>query len=231
MNKLSERLRHARRRGRRLGFGVAGAAQAAERGLLIASRGPDPAGADLAVLPDAAAVADSDALAGVELSPLTPAGAEAAEAAEAAFVVYDPDDADAAALLRVKLDYVLRLPARPIEDSELRAVASLRPALVIAPAVAEPMPVAGLIALRRIGLSVGAPLAVPVPATAGANLLEVLRDSGVAVLLLESPSADDVAALRARIAGLPVRPRRRDEDSPVVTGVRPEGGEDDFDDD
>ena len=231
MNKLAERLRHARRRGRRLGFGVAGAPQGAERGLLIASRGPDPVGADLAVLPDAAAVAGSDALAGVELSPLTPEGAEAAERAGAAFVVYDPDDADAEALLRVDLDYVLRLPARSIEDSELRVVASLRQALVIAPAVSAPMSVAALIALRRIGLGVGAPLAVPVPATATTRLLEVLRDSGVVVLLLESPSPDDVAALRARIAELPVRPRRHDDDAHVVTGVRPEGGDDDFDDD
>ncbi len=231
MNKLAERLRHARRRGRRLGFGLAGAPEGAERGLLIAARSPDPVGADLAILPEAAAVAGSDALAGVELSPLTAEAAEAAEGAGAAFVVYDPDDADAEALLRVDLDYVLHLPARSIEDSELRAVASLRPALVIAPAVSAPMPVAGLIALRRIGLGVGAPLAVPVPATAATRLLEVLRDSGVVVLLLESPSADEVATLRARIAELPVRPRRHDDDSPVVTGVRPEGGDDDFDDD
>ena len=231
MNKLAERLRAARRRDRRLGFGPADAPQAASRGLLIAARGADAAGADLALLPDAAAVGDSAALAGVELSPLTTEGAAAAEEAGAAFVVYDPDQAEAEALLRVRLDYVLRLPARDIEDGELRAVASLRPTLVIGPAVSEPMPVAALIALRRIGLGVGAPLAVSIPATAGAGLLEVLRDSGVVVLVLESPSADEVAALRGRIAELPVRSRRREDDSPVVTGVRPEAVEDDFDDD
>ncbi len=231
MNKLAERLRAARRRDRRLGFGPADAPQAASRGLLIAARGADPAGADLAMLPDATSVAGCDALAGVELSPLTTEGAAAAEEAGAAFVVYDPDEADAEALLRVKLDYALRLPARPIEDGELRAVASLRPALVIGPAVAGPMPVAGLIELRRIGLGVGAPLAVAIPATAGAGLLEVLRDSGVVALVLESPSADEVAALRARIAELPARSRRREDDAPVVTGVRPEAVEDDFDDD
>jgi hypothetical protein len=230
MNKLAERLRAARRRDRRLGFAAA-AAGAASRGLLIAARGAEPAGADLALLPDGTAIAAGDALAGVELSPLTAEGAEAAEAAGAAFVVYDPDQAEAEALLRVKLDYVLRLPARDIEDGELRAVASLRPTLVIGPAVAGPMPVAALIALRRIGLGVGAPLAVTVPAAAGADLLEVLRDSGVVVLVLESPSADEVAALRARVAELPVRSRRREDDAPVVTGVRPEGSEDDFDDD
>lgn len=231
MNKLAERLRAARRRDRRLGFGPADAPQAASRGLLIAARGADAAGADLALLPDAAAVGDSDALAGVELSPLTTEGAATAEEAGAAFVVYDPDQAEAEALLRVRLDYVLRLPAREIEDGELRAVASLRPTLVIGPAVGDPMPVAALIALRRVGLGVGAPLAVSIPATAGAGLLEVLRDSGVVVLVLESPSAEEVAALRARIAELPVRSRRREDDSPVVTGVRPEAIEDDFDED
>ena len=182
-------------------------------------------------MPDATAIAACDGLAGVELSPLTTAGAAAAEEAGAAFVVYDPDQAEAEALLRVRLDYVLRLPAREIEDGELRAVASLRPTLVIGPAVTEPMPVAALIALRRIGLGVGAPLAVSIPATAGAGLLEVLRDSGVVVLVLESPSADEITALRGRIAELPARSRRRDDDSPVVTGVRPEAVEDDFDDD
>ena len=88
------------------------------------------------------------------------------------------------------------------------------------------------IGLAILGLATAVPaLAVPVPATATTRLLEVLRDSGVVVLLLESPSPDDVAALRARIAELPVRPRRHDDDGPVVTGVRPEGGDDDFDDD
>lgn len=234
MNKLAERLRHARRRGgRRLGFGGAGDPEGASRGLLIAARGTPANGVDLAILPSPDAVAGAgDAVLGVEAIPLTAADAEAAEDAGATFVVYDPDQAEAEALLREELDYVLRLPDRAIEDSELRAVGSLRPTLVIGPAGEEPMPVARLIELRRIALTVGAPLAIPVPADASRALLEVLRDSGVIVLLLEDPSADQVGALRIRIAELPVGPRRRDDDSSlVVTGIRPEADEDDFDDD
>jgi hypothetical protein len=201
--------------------------------LLIAARGASAEGVDLAIVADPGAVSEAgDVVLGVEARPLTSSDAEAAEKAGAAFVVYDPDQAEAEALLREKLDYVLRLPDRAIEDSELRAVGSLRPALVIGPASEEPLPVGRLIELRRIGLTVGAPLAVPIPADAGRNLLEILRDSGVVVLVVESPSGDQVKALRARIAELPVGPRRRDDDStPVVTGVRAEADEDDFDDD
>lgn len=239
MNKLTERIRHARRRGgRRLGFGVTGEQPATSRGLLIAARGAGAEGIDIALLPDAAAIGavDGDVVVGVQAKPLTASAAEAAENAGAAFVAYDPDHADAEALLREKLDYVLQLPDRAVEDSELRAVSSLRPALVIGPAVGEPLPVATLIDLRRISVTIGAPLAVAIPADAGRALLEVLRDSGVVVLILESPSAEQVAALRARIDELPLSPRRRDDEtSPVVTGVRPESGDveddDDFDDD
>ena len=232
MNKLAERIRHARRRGgRRLGFGVSGETQGSSRGLMIAARAGDPTGADLAIVDDAAGVDAGEALLGVAASPLTTAAAQAAEEAGAAFVVYDPDHAQAEALLREKLDYVLQLPDRSVEDSELRAVGSLRPALVIGAAAAEPMPVAGLIELRRVALTVGAPLAVSVPAAAGAGLLEILRDSGVVVLLLDAPSAAEIASLRERIAALPIAPRRRDDEGPVVTGVRAEADEDDFDDD
>ena len=237
MNKLAERIRHARRRGgRRLGFGLSGETQGSSRGLLIAARGSLPqgsaaSGADLAIVVDAENAGTGQALLGIDSSPLTAASAEAAEQAGAAFVVYDPDQAEAEALLREKLDYVLQLPPRAIEDSELRAVSTLRPALVIGPAATEPLPVASLIELRRIALTVGAPIATPVPATAGTDLLEILRDSGVVVLILDSPSADEVTALRARIAQLPLSPRRRDDDGPVVTGVRAEADEDDLDED
>lgn len=238
MNKLSERLRHARRRGgRRLGFGVGDAGKATSRGLLIAARGAGAEGIDIALLPDPAAIGstDGDVVVGVQANPLTAAAAEAAESAGAAFVVYDPDHADAEALLREKLDYALQLPDRAVEDSELRAVSTLRPTLVIGPAVGEPLPVAKLIDLRRISLTLAAPLAVAIPADAGRDLLEVLRDSGVVVLILDSPSAEQVAALRARIDELPLSPRRRDDEPPpVVTGIRAEsaaGEDDDFDDD
>ena len=255
MNKLAERIRHARRRGnRRLGFGLAQDPQAASRGLLIAARGRDANGADLVILADLAtldatapaAASDlpatggtGDALIGVAASPLTASGAEQAGAAGAAFVVYDAQHADADALLREKLDFVLQLPERAtpdraLEDAELRAVSTLRPALVIGPAVTAPMSVAALIDLRRTALTVGAPLAVAIPADTTSGLLEVLRDSGVVVLILDAPSAEQVSALRARIAELPVSPRRRDDDSsPVVSGVRAEADDpdDDFDDD
>jgi hypothetical protein len=244
MNQLTERIRQARRRGgRRLGFGVT-EEQRASHGLLVAAAGVAVEGVDLAILkgcPDhpanAAAVtaarAAGAAIVGIETSPLGRAEAEAAQAAGAAFVVYDPDTALADALLVEKLDYVLRLPDREIEDSELRAVGTLRPALVIVPAVSDPLPVRALIELRRLGLSVGAPIAVQVPVDASRDLLEVLRECGVVVLVVADADAEAVAGLLARIDDLPLTPRRRDDEmGPIVTGVRPESDEaEEFDDD
>ena len=238
MNKLAERIRDARRPGgRRIGFGIADAGKATSRGLLIAARGAGAEGIDIALLSDPAAIGsvDGEVVVGVQASPLTAVAAEAAENAGAAFVAYDPDHADAEALLREKLDYALQLPDRAVEDSELRAVSTLRPALVIGPPVSEPLPVAKLIDLRRLSLTLAAPLAVAIPADAGRDLLEVLRDAGVVVLILDSPSAEQVAALRTRIDELPLSPRRRDDETaPVVTGVRAESAaieDDDFDED
>jgi len=235
MNKLTERIRLARRRGgRRLGFGLTQDPQSASRGLLVAARGAPADGVDIVIVADAATAGatGSDALIGFDASPLTARGAEKAEHAGATFVVYDPDHADAQALLREKLDYVLRLPDRALEDSELRAVGTLRPALVIAPDIAEPMSVTALIDLRRIALTVSAPIGVGIPADAATGLLEVLRDSGVVTLILDAPSAEQVSTLRERIGELPVSPRRRDdESSPVVSGVRAEADEEDEEDD
>ena len=244
MNKLSNQIRatltHA---ARPMGFGPARETKSAG-GVLIAALGDALNGADILIVPadcaaDLASLAQNagGATVGVEPAELTPNGVAAVAEAGAQFVVWQPDSARADALLNPRLDYVLRLATDALPDeSTLRALSSLRPTLVIAAAATDPYSVTALLALRRSAMLVGAPVAVPVTAEVSAGLLQALRDSGVAVVLLAQPTAAEIDALRARFAALPERPRRRtgDEEA-MVPSVQPgadleEFGEEDGDD-
>ncbi len=242
MSKLSEQIRAARvGGGRPLGFGAVAAPKRRDpRGLLIAAVGADAAGADVVIvaadLMEASAVqrsveAAGDALLGLEPTSLTAERVTAAEEGGASFVIYRPEAATADALLSEKLEYVLRLPPEPLEESDLRAIGSLRPTLVIAAAVSDPLPVVNLLQLRKLVLNLGAPLAVLVTADASSGLLQALRDSGVTVLLLDAPTAEQVETLRERIGALPQRSRRRGEDTtPVIPSWGGDDDEDEVDD-
>ena len=245
MSKLSDRIRDASRHGGRA-FGFGGAREdsaGSARGLLVAAAGSSLNGADVLIVsadhaqPGAVdalihAVAESgaDPPVGVEPEMLTAESVSAAEEAGASFVVFRTDSATADGLLSEKLEYALRLSPDSREPGELRAIGSLHPTLVIADAVADPLPVTALLRLRQIGMSVGAPLGVTVPPHASSAMLEALRDSGVAMLILSEPTLKHVEALRARIAEVPTRARRRAAPATVLVpniAVAPE--EDDFD--
>lgn len=226
-SKLSERIRAARTRGGRpIGFGAAHLKDATlTRGLFIIAVGAARNGADALLLPGQSAAAQLPAAVaaaggtpvGFQPEALTPAAVRTAEQAGINFLVFDVDRAQADALLSDTLEYVYRLPTPPPPAADLRALGSLRPVLVIAPAVPEPLPLATLLDLRKLVRSVRVPLAVAVAADAAAGSLEALRDSGIVALILPEPSAQQVEALRARIAELPERPRRRaEEESPLL---------------
>jgi hypothetical protein len=247
MPKLSDAIRATRRSGgRRIGFGLPSAtAGSATRGLLVVTTDRLDANAAAAILGDD--LSDSTAIQkrlsdradtplGIEPRNLTPDGIQTAEQAGVDFVVFRPETATADALLSTKLEYVLRIDedaATTSGEGDLRALASLRPSLVIAPPVSDPLPVTGLLRLRKLGMFIGAPLAVAVEPTASAGLLEALRDSGVAILLVDDPADGAVTTLQATIQSLPERSRRRDDDRDVlVPGITPaDDVEDDFDDD
>ena len=233
-----------------MGFGLPSTSTASlTRGLLVATIGHIDDNAAAALLSDELTdgttlqthLADRNdpdgTLIGVEPSELTADRIQTAEQAGADFVIYQTNHANADALLSTKLDYVLRVPddaAASLGETALRTLASLGPALVIAPSVSEPLAVADLLNLRKLGMFIGAPLAVTVEPTAGAGLLEALRESGVAILLLsDTATSADVTALQETIQTLPERSRRHDEDRDVlVPGVAPaDDGDDDFDDD
>ena len=236
MGKLIERIGQVRRGGgRQIGFGVSNHRNVASHGLLIGSRGAAVPGVDMAIVADADAIGASRSaavLVGPEIASLTAAAAEAADNAGADFVVYDPGQTQVDALLREHLDYVLRLPSCSLSEDELRAVATLRPALVLGEGVTNTLSVLDLIALRRMALLIAAPLALPIPTDASVELLEVLRDSGVVVVILDSPETEIVAELRERIGALPRVPRRRaDEATPTLPTLLGDGGdEEDLDD-
>ncbi len=247
MPKLSDTIRATRRGGgRRIGFGLPSAtAGSATRGLLVVTTDRIDANAAAAILSDDLSdptalqkrLADrNDTPLGIEPSALTSDGIQTAEQAGVDFVVFRPETATANALLSTKLEYVLRIDedaATTSAEGDLRALASLRPSLVIAPPVSDPLPVTDLLRLRKLGMFLGAPLAVAVESTASAGLLEALRDSGIAILLLSDPADGAVAALQTTAQSIPAQSRRRDNDRDVlVPGIAPaDDDEDDFDDD
>ena len=239
MNKLSDAIRTARRRGNRtIGFGRRSSSDAVpKRGLLIGARGSARNGADIAIVLEAGAVgaaveSANGAPVGFAASELSREGVEQAEEAGVSFVVVDTATAPADVLLSEKLEYVFRLGEGEIDEAELRAIGSLQPTVVaVGEPISDPLSVKGLLALRRVVMLTGAPAGVRIDPSASVALLQGLRDSGVAVVALDEPSADDVEALRARIAEIPEVAQKRGRDAaPMVPGVVPGETEDDFED-
>ena len=236
MGKLSDRIRGARASdGRRIGFAGPGATTPASGGLLIGAAGADRAGADLHLLPDpgtgekiaqalkAPIAAAEGAIVGIVLAQADRAGATAAANAGAVFIVLHPETARADALLESKTDAVIQLPAVTPCEHELRAFGSLRPALLITHGViADPFPFSALLALRSIGLITQAPLAVVITPNISTATLQTLRDAGVAVLILNAPTTEQVTALRSQIVDLPAASYRKEErDTVMVPSVQP----------
>ena len=235
MTKLSDAIQSARRHGgRSIGFGTTGNTEQPKRGLLIASIGSDAAGADVHIATESASIApaagaNADIPLGLAAEALTRADVDASQQAGAAFVIIDPTTTNADALLNDELEYGFRI-ALDADEGQLRAIGSLRPAIVIVVTLTEPLPVTDMLALRRAVMLTGAPAGVRIDASASAAHLQSLRDSGAAVVGLLDPSPADVDALRARIAELPEPARKRRSDAaPTVPGAVPAAANDDDD--
>ncbi len=228
MGQLADRLRIAKLRGDPpMGFAARAADSSARRALLIVVTGEQAQGGDALVaradLSDEAALraltSANEGPIGIEPPQLTHAGAVTAEEAGVDFVVFKVDNATAAALTRPKLDYVLRVDGMPSEG-ELRALGSWRPLFIVVPPIEAPVTLGRAVELRQITMLSSTPLGVPVVAEIDIESLAALRDSGVAVVLLEKPTTAEVTALAARIAEIPARPRQyRGGDAPVLPSV------------
>jgi len=233
MGKFADAIRDRRKGGqRRLGFGAA--SDERQPTMLVGTIGMVE-GADFCLaLNDAdcsAAASSGVAVWGVRLDALTADGVGAAKESGAAFVSFELDGARADAMLDEDVDYVVRLSDLRIEEAEARALGSLRPA-ELAVEVEFPVGLSTILELRRLALLTSVPLGVKCPADISIGDIEALQDSGVAVFVLDRDvSPDDLAAVKQRIAELPERKPKRNEDAqPLIPTVRPRGDEGTSDD-
>ncbi len=228
MGKFADAIRDRRKGGqRRLGFGAA--SDERQPTMLVGTIGVVE-GADFCLAlddKDRSAAQSSDlAVWGTRLDALTADNVAAAKDSGAAFVSFELDGARADALLDEDVDYVVRLGDVRIDEADARALGSLRPA-ELAVEVEFPVGLTAILELRRLALLTSVPLGVKCPTDVSAGDIEALRDSGVAVFVLDRDvSPDDVAAVKQRIADLPERKSKRNEDAqPLIPTMRPGGDE------
>ena len=226
MGKFADAIRDRRKsRQRRLGFGAA--AEEKQPSMLVGTIGVvDGADFCLALSEEDISAAESAEIDvwGTRLDELTPEQVAGAKERGASFVSFEIDGARADGLLDEDMDYVVRLADPRIDEADARALGSLRPA-EIAVEVEFPVGLSAILDLRRLALFASAPLGVKCPTDISAGDIEALRDSGVAVFVLgPDASAEDVAAVKQRIAELPERKSKRDEDAqPLIPTVRGSG--------
>ncbi len=178
--------------------------------VLIATRGP-VAGHDICIFskPPARRITVDRPLCGLEVDCLTVETVRAAQDAGLAFIAFRPRESRGDAIADAEIDFALQLDDRFPDADEARSLATLRPILAILPMPALPLSLSDLLQIRRTAVLLDAPFALQSPPDISSGDLQVLRDSGLAVLLLDPATPGDVAALRERIAALPERSRRQ----------------------
>ena len=240
MSKLSKKIRAAgRAEPAPLGF-AAVAPQARQNSLLCGGRLSDPAaaagaaskGADFVILEDVArskvkSVAKVDASVGVAgdfdsdaLAALLKAGVD--------FVVLAGPGADAAPLANESVGRVMVLDSE-LDDTYLRLLGDLGLDALVVAAPEAPLTVERLLAVRRLSALARTPLLANAKPDIDEKSLELLRDSGVAGIVLDD--AGKLAALKKRIAALPARGRRKENHSDAVIPAQASGGHDHNEDD
>ena len=241
MSKLRDRIREmSRRRVATFGFAVPRGVERQSREVLVVAEVADEAAAAAAIEAGAdvlIATGATDGLAGI----LTAAGAvpvgyraEAASAADATaaleagahFLVFDDQQAAAAALLSPKLGYVAVVGGAR-EDADLRLLRALDLDAVTIAAPADELTVHEQLRLRRTGDLVRKPLIARIDHVPSAVALEVWRDAGVIAVLVADASL--VAAAVAAVIEVP-RPREANERvDAVIPSVQANMDDDDDD--
>jgi hypothetical protein len=137
----------------------------------------------------------------------------------------------AEAMLEEKIGFVLDLRS-DLEDTPLRLLADLTLDAVVVPAPKSPVTIERLLELRRISALARAPLLVEDDGTADASLLQLLRESGAAGVIVAASAISKLGALRERIAALPTRGKRREEHAEALVPAQAQGHDhdDDYDD-
>jgi predicted Fe-Mo cluster-binding NifX family protein len=244
MSKLSDRIRKAGK-AESAPFGFAAAARPAPAPSLItvvrlnndAGKAGDAAkaGADAVIVTgDAGKLKDvsGDAVLGVAADKLDRRAASALREAGADFVVLSQADL-AEPMLEEKLGFVLELRS-DLDDVRLRLLGDLGLDAMILPAPAKPLTVERLVELRRVAALARTPLLVEDDGGAEASLLQLLRDSGVAGVVVPASAIGKLSGLRERIVALPARGKRREEHVEALVPAQATVGhdhDDDYDDD
>ena len=145
---------------------------------------------------------------GIRFTVLTPGRAELAKSRGASYVSCTLEEIRADVALGSGLDLFVRLMNADMDEATLRALARLEP-VAIAAIPQFPLSLGDAVRLHRLGMITGVPLATPCPVDVSSGDLEVLRDAGLGSMLLpRGATADDVAAVKQRLANLP-EPRSR----------------------
>jgi hypothetical protein len=243
MSKLSERIRRAARTvPAPFGFGAA-MAPAKSLSMLIVVRlaanesgkaaEAAKAGADVVIVAgDPAKLKADGAILGAALERTDRNAATAARGADVDFLLLDPATALAEAMLDQKLGYVLQLN-EPLDDTRTRLLGDLNLDAIIVPSPKAPVTLAQLLELRRVAGLARTPLLVQADAGIDASLLQVLRDSGAAGIVVDASAIGNLGELKERIAGLPAAGRRPEERAEVTVSANAAAGhgDDGFDDD
>ena len=243
MSKLSDRIRRASKvTPAPLGFGPA-AVQAKAPSMLIVVRlaanetgkaaDAAKAGADAIILAgDPGKAKANSAILGLAPEKADQKAATAAREAGVDFLVLDPAKALAEAMLDQKIGYVLVL-SEPMDDVRTRLLGDLNLDAIIIQAPTAPVTLAQLLELRRIAGLTRTPLLVQADASIEGSLLQVLRDSGAAGVVVEASAIGKLAELRERIASLPTPGRQQDERAEVTVSAEAAAGHshDGYDDD
>jgi hypothetical protein len=243
MSKLSDRIRRAAKMiPAPIGFGPA-AVQAKVPSMLVVVRlsasesgkaaDAAKAGADAIIIAgDAAKAKANGAILGLAPDKADQKAAAAAREAGVDFLVLDPNKALAEAMLDQKIGYVLAL-SEPMDDVRTRLLGDLNLDAIIVKALPTPVTLAQLLELRRIAGLTRTPLLVQADAGIDVSLLQVLRDSGTAGVVVDASAIAKLGELRDRIASLPTAGRKRDEKAEVTVSASAAAGHDhdDYDDD
>jgi len=240
MSKLSKKIRAAgRAEPAPMGF-TSGAAQVQQKSLLCGVRLRDPAaaaeaaskGADFVILEDVArskvkGVAKVNASVGVA-GEFDSDAIEALGKAGVDFIVLAGPGAGAAPLADESVGRVMVLDS-DLDDTYLRLLGDLGLDAVVIAAPEAPFTVERLLAVRRLSALTRTPLLANAKPDVDEKSLELLRDSGVAGIVLDD--VGKLAALKKRIAALPQRGRRKENHSDAVIPAQAAAGHDHDDDD
>ena len=243
MSKLSEHIRRAARSvPAPFGFGAAMAPAKAPSMLIVVRLAANEsakaaeaakAGADVVIdAGDPARLKADGVILGAALEKTDRNAATAAREAGVDFLLLDPATALAEAMLDQKLGYVLQLN-EPLDDTRTRLLGDLNLDAIIVPSPKAPVTLAQLLELRRVAGLARTPLLVQADVGIDASLLQVLRDSGAAGIVVDASAIGKLSELKERIAGLPAAGRRHEERAEVTVSANAVAGhgDDGFDDD